>query len=83
MILSPRGRGRTTGAARETLDGLLKSVGEGARMWRKDFKLNESAGSRLVGGMEPRNDLGSAKGEVGEDLKVVFDHEKSEVLLLD
>lgn len=77
MILSPRGRrrGTDTGIARETLDA-LERVGEGARIWRKDFKLNEFSESGVDGVCK----VGSPKGE---DLEVPFDHVKREVLLLD
>lgn len=86
MILSPRGRGRATGVEKETLD-VLECVGEGARIWRKDFKLKEFAESGVVRSTGSRDDLvykvGSPKGELGEDLEVVFDHEKREFFLLD
>lgn len=76
-MLSPRGRGRATGVVRETLDA-LERVGEDARMWRKDFKLNEFAGSGLVGDVE------LLKGELGEILEAeTFDHERGDVFLLE
>lgn len=83
MTLSPRSRGRGTGRARETFDA-LERVGEGSRIWRKDFKLNELSESGAEGSTWSRADLVvSPKGDLGEDLDVPFDQEKIEVFLLD